>query len=83
MFQFQDFFIYVLRNAFYFALNLPDGPLPGLCAGLRQAADHLLGSRPRRRAHLQRADHAQRRPHTLGGADPGELGAHWLIFCPW
>lgn len=47
---------------------------------LRQVVDHFLGSRPRRRPYVQRADDAKRCPHALCCAHPGNLTQTNLIF---
>lgn len=54
-------------------------PAVFLCSGLRQVADHLLGSRPWSCPYVQRTDHAQRRPHTLCCTNPGKR-THKLQF---
>lgn len=55
--------IFLLRHCFFCFFH---------CPGLRQVVDHLLGSRPWSRPYIQRADHAQRRPHTLCCTYSGE-----------
>lgn len=43
-----------------------------LSPGLWPVVDHFLGSRPWSRPYIERADHAQWRPHTLCCSHPGE-----------